>query len=813
MEADSFRRKEDFFPRQGYRSVLRQFFWLMIWPSVTVLLVVGIVYLDRMYTFRAQAIQQESIRLESLELYFQDRNKTIASDLQFLGKNPLLQSYLSHSLPPSSRLMTELFDSFLSGKKFYSQIRLLSRSGRELITATKDPDHSAAGVNPLDSLEESSVFEWLLLQPAGKIFLFSFPQKSSEIVSQAIKADSTQRIYVIVNGSDGKPTGFIALDYDRAELFKTLRYSGQEQFSRMILLDRGTVWGISERPSQAGGYDSASGDEPSRASEQNLSPRVQDDLFARVTYQPSGHFFKDSSLYVYKSINPLPPAVSEVHMGDDSTIQIHENDEPYQWFLATEIPAVYFVTQRKYYLKFLTLLGIALLLPSLFVCFFLAKSRARVKLEAVLRYREHNDHLEQLEAKVQQRTREVEDSNLKLSAEIAERLTAEKQLKLNNELLSGIIGSIDGIVYVADFDSHEILFANEYLKQLFGFDPVGRLCWQFLHANQDGPCSFCTNCRLLDKNGSPSPPLQWEYQNPYNKKWYVAKDQAILWSNGKFVRLEIAIDITEQKRLQRFLQEARKQAELTQSVRSRFVALVAHDLKSPFFSITQMLKRILDRETFTHRVHREFLENIVENGHRMLQMIDNLLAMDRFATSEMKLDKKFFNVSSMAAEVVQNFKHPASEKNLTLVNEIPSETTLYADKYLYYVILNNLVSNAIKFSDREGKIVLSVTDAMHSATIVVEDNGKGMSREYARNLFKADIKTSSQGTLGEQGSGLGLIFCQDIMKAHHGRIHVESQPGIGTSFYVELPRCSSIEHRTSQRVGTIASRVNNLDNS
>ena len=145
MEADSFRRKEDFFPRQGYNSVLRQFFWLMIWPSVTVLLVVGIVYLDRMYTFRAQAIQQESIRLESLQLYFQDRNHTIASDLQFLGKNPVLQSYLSHSLAPSSRLMTELFDSFLSGKKFYSQIRLLSRSGEELITATKDPDHSGAG--------------------------------------------------------------------------------------------------------------------------------------------------------------------------------------------------------------------------------------------------------------------------------------------------------------------------------------------------------------------------------------------------------------------------------------------------------------------------------------------------------------------------------------------------------------------------------------------------------------------------------------------------------------------------------------------
>ncbi len=308
-----------------------------------------------------------------------------------------------------------------------------------------------------------------------------------------------------------------------------------------------------------------------------------------------------------------------------------------------------------------------------------------------------------------------------------------------------------------------------------------------------GPCSFCTNCRLLDKERNPTPPLQWEYQNPYNKKWYAAKDQAILWSNGKYVRLEIAVDITEQKRLQHFLQEARKQAELAKDVRSRFVALVAHDLKSPFFSITQMLKRILERETFVYRVHQQFLENIVENGHRMLKMIDNLLSMDRFETGDMKLDMKFFNASDMADEVLENFKHPALEKDLTLINEIPPETKLYADKYLYYVVLNNLVSNAVKFSEREGRIILAVAEREHSATIVVKDNGRGMSREYAQNLFKADIRTSSQGTLGEQGSGLGLIFCQDIMKAHHGEIRVESQKGIGTRFYVELPRCSSIE--------------------
>ena len=797
MKTDSFRQIADFLRSHGEAPVLKQFCWYMIWPVMTVLLVISVVYLDRMYTFRAQTIDQENIRLESLQLLFQDRNRTIASELKSLGNNQLLQSFLYESGSLSSDSVTELFESYLTGKAYYSKIRLLNQSGKELIAATNGTDRTGIGEPRLNWSEDPSVFEILSKQQPDKIYLLFRPQKSSEKRIHDIKADSVQRFYSIVNGRNGKPAGFITLDYDRAKLFNSLSYRGQEQFRRIILLDRGTIRGVFGPPPQDKMNGTVSGGEMD-SEEEKFSPRMYEDLISRVIYQPVGHFFQDSDLYVYKSINPLTSGVLDVHIDDSSSVHLHNKTEPNHWFLISEVGEAYFDAQRQNYLKFLNLLGVALLIPSFVACLFLAKTRARMQLESALRYREHTDHLEQLETKVQERTWELDDSNLKLTAEIAERLAAERQLKLNNELLSGIIGSIDGIVYVADFDSHEILFANEYLKELFGFDPVGRLCWQFLHANQDGPCSFCTNCRLLDKAGNPTPPIQWEYQNPYNKNWYAAKDRAIIWSSGKYVRLEIAADITEQKRLQYFLEEARKQAELAKGIRSRFVALVAHDLKSPFFSITQMLKRILERETFTHQVHQQFLENIVKNGHRMLQMIDNLLSMDRFETGEMKLDMKFFNVSTMADEVLENFKHPALDKDLTLINEIPPETQLYADKYLYYVVLNNLVSNAVKFSERQGRIVLTVTDRIQSATIVVKDNGRGMSREYAQNLFKADIRTSSQGTLGEQGSGLGLIFCQDIIKAHHGEIHVESQQGIGTSFYVELPRCSSIEKRFAQ---------------
>lgn len=426
------------------------------------------------------------------------------------------------------------------------------------------------------------------------------------------------------------------------------------------------------------------------------------------------------------------------------------------------------------------------------VCFFLAKIRISVRMEREYRYIEQIDHLADLEDKIARRTRELDERNRQLSNEVAERLEAEARLKQSNELLSGILSTIDGIIYVVDFDTHEILFANDYLRRLFGFDPVGKPCHQLLHSAEEKSCIFCNSQRHLLDLDVPQEPYQWEYQNPFNKKWYRAKDQAIRWSDGRWVKLEIAIDITEQKSIEHFLQEARKQAELAMGIRSRFVALVAHDLKSPFYSMTQMLKRILEREHFAYDIHRQFLENIVTNGHRMLQMIDNLLSLNRLETGGIKLEQTFFNVHEMTREVIQNFIHPAFDKAIRMVNNIPVDTWVYADRHLYFVVLNNLMSNALKFSERGGKVEFYLPDPQRPMSIAVRDNGEGMSEDYAENLFRSDIKTSRRGTRGETGSGLGLIFCNEIIKAHHGQILVDSTRGVGTTFMLQLPECSRV---------------------
>lgn len=126
--------------------------------------------------------------------------------------------------------------------------------------------------------------------------------------------------------------------------------------------------------------------------------------------------------------------------------------------------------------------------------------------------------------------------------------------------IATILDSIDALVYVADMDTYELLFINKYGRDTWG-DIQGKICWQSLQEGQDGPCTFCTNDRLLDKDGQPTGVYVWEFQNTVNNRWYQCRDEAIPWIDGRLVRMETATDITERKLAEEELKAAKKLAE------------------------------------------------------------------------------------------------------------------------------------------------------------------------------------------------------------------------------------------------------------
>ncbi|MDM8542984.1 PAS domain S-box protein [Desulfococcaceae bacterium HSG9] len=165
---------------------------------------------------------------------------------------------------------------------------------------------------------------------------------------------------------------------------------------------------------------------------------------------------------------------------------------------------------------------------------------------------------------------------LGISRDITERKKAEEVLRQSHERFSAVMNSLEASVYVADMETYEVLFVNKLMQDLFETDMVGKKCWETIQDGQHGPCDFCTNNRLFDANGDVAGVYVWQHQNTVTGRWNELRDQAIRWTDGRLVRMEIAIDITERKQAEAALLES--EARLLEAQRIAHIGNWWHDL-------------------------------------------------------------------------------------------------------------------------------------------------------------------------------------------------------------------------------------------
>jgi len=248
--------------------------------------------------------------------------------------------------------------------------------------------------------------------------------------------------------------------------------------------------------------------------------------------------------------------------------------------------------------------------------------------------------------------------------------------------------------------------------------------------------------------------------------------------------LAIAI---ERKKVEEALREAKEVAEAATKEKDKYISVIAHNLKSPFTSIVTLLELLSsEKEDPAIVKHRTLIDAVRDTSEYAMKVIDDVLRVSRFESGKIKLKPGFMDGNIEAFTVIATHGHLAREKGINLVNEVPRNTRLYADPSLFREVLSNLVYNAIKFC-RKGDTITFYVPLGERSTIAIKDTGAGMDECTLSNVFRHDVKTTSLGTAGEKGTGIGLPFCSEIMKAHHGQLTAESVKGGGSFFYAKLP--------------------------
>ncbi|GIZ07787.1 sensor histidine kinase KdpD [Flavobacterium sp. UMI-01] len=222
--------------------------------------------------------------------------------------------------------------------------------------------------------------------------------------------------------------------------------------------------------------------------------------------------------------------------------------------------------------------------------------------------------------------------------------------------------------------------------------------------------------------------------------------------------------------------------------KDRFFSIIAHDLRGPFNGIIGLSELLLenDHELDTKETN-EFIQMIHQSSKNAFSLLDNLLTWARSQTGNLEFRPQKIEVSTIIDKTIHLLTNIAKNKNITIQSEIAPHQYVIADKDMLETVFRNLISNAVKFTENNGTIVLSMKKENDQIIFSVQDNGIGIAPEKITKLFAINQRNNSLGTNNETGTGLGLMLCKDFVEKHGGKIWVQSQVGEGSTFMFSIP--------------------------
>jgi len=239
-------------------------------------------------------------------------------------------------------------------------------------------------------------------------------------------------------------------------------------------------------------------------------------------------------------------------------------------------------------------------------------------------------------------------------------------------------------------------------------------------------------------------------------------------------------------------EEIQKQAEVlseANATKDKFFSIIAHDLKNPFNSIighSDLLVQGMEHFSIDD-IHR-IATRINESAHQTYMLLENLLDWSMLQRGKITPNPEFCNLKTIILEVLSQNIEQATAKSISIRNKIDIDILVFCDENMTKTILRNLISNAIKFTKTGGAVSMQYQDRGSMIEVSINDTGVGISAKNLPNLFRIDRNITTIGTNKEQGTGLGLILCKELVTKQGGTIGVKSEVGKGTTVYFTLPK-------------------------
>lgn len=386
--------------------------------------------------------------------------------------------------------------------------------------------------------------------------------------------------------------------------------------------------------------------------------------------------------------------------------------------------------------------------------------------------------------------------------DITKQKKLEERLSQLNAHFNEVVSNISSIVWSADY-TPDGRFINSYISpvadELLEL-PYGTIAHSFEKFYSYVEPEYLALITGIFKKAAKQPDailtLEYEVKKGNGEIAWFSTSGKIVVQDGTCRAIGYTIDITKQKRTEAKIQEQNFALEQVNQAKDQLFSIISHDLKNPFNNLLGFAEMLhVGFDNYSVEKQKRFVSFIYESGQTIYALLDSLLVWSKIQRNKVEFTPKYFSADELFTEILDLYRLPASQKGIVLQTQVDENTTILADRYMLHTILRNLVSNAVKFTDKNGKITITHRKAGTTNRISVADTGVGLSQQMIDKLENTQTSHSTIGTNKEQGNGLGLLITKEFVQKHDGTMQISSEVGKGTTFTIEFDE-SIIDQRS-----------------